>query len=232
MTGKRILSIDIGGSGVKAIILDERGKPLTERARVKTPAPATPGAVLKAVDSVVKTQGPFDRVSVGFPGVIRKGVVYTAYNLSPRWVGFNLAQALTKRLRKPARVANDADIQGMAAVRGRGVELAITLGTGMGSALFVDGKLVPNLELGHHPFHKGKEYEELIGDAGRKRIGRARWNALLERAIAELEHLFNYDTLYIGGGNTKYIDLKLPGNVRIVPNVLGLLGGIALWKDE
>ncbi len=231
MARKRTLSIDIGGSGVKAIVLDERGKPITERARVKTPAPATPGAILKAIGSLAQSQGSFERVSIGFPGVIRKGVVYTAYNLSPRWVGFNLGREASRRLRRPVRVANDADIQGMGAIRGRGVELTITLGTGMGSALFVDGKLVPNLELGHHPFHKGEEYEDLLGDEGRKQIGDGRWNRLLERAIAELEHLFNYDMLHIGGGNTKYIKFQLPENARIVPNVLGLLGGIALWKE-
>ena len=111
------------------------------------------------------------------------------------------------------------------------VELVLTLGTGMGSALFVDGRLVPNLEMAHHPFQRGKTYEELLGDKARKRVGRKKWNRRLLRAIRTLDHLFNYDRLYLGGGNAKRIAGKLPSNARIVENVAGLLGGIALWRD-
>ncbi len=227
----RILSIDIGGSGVKAIVIDQKGRPLTERTRMETPRPATPAAILRTIDRLAAAQRPFDRISLGFPGVIRKGVAYTAYNLHDRWVGFDIAAALRKRLHKPARVANDADIQGMGAVRGRGVELVLTLGTGLGSALFLDGRLVPNLEVAHHPFHKGLTYEEWLGKAGYDELGVKHWNRMLARAVAELEHLFNYDWLYLGGGNAKKVSLQgLPPNVKVVPNVLGLLGGAALWR--
>jgi polyphosphate glucokinase len=227
----RTLAVDIGGSGVKALVLDEAGEPLTERTRVETPLPAKPEPVIDAIATLAAGQGEFDRVSVGFPGVVRDGVTKTAVNLTPEWIGFDLATVLSDRLGKPVRVANDADIQGMGAISGKGVELVITLGTGFGSALFVDGKLVPNLELGHHPFRKGETYEEQMGRAALDKVGKEKWNNRLEKALASLQHLFNYDSLYIGGGEAKKITFELPSNTKIVPNVTGLLGGIALWRD-
>ncbi len=227
----RTLTVDIGGSGVKVMLLDEAGNALTERSRVETPQPPKPNAVIEAIAQLAAGQGEFHRVSVGFPGVVRGGVTYTAVNLDPDWVGFDFATTLSQRLGKPVRVANDADVQGLGAISGKGVEMAITLGTGFGSALFVDGKLVPNLEMGHHPFRKGETYEQQLGRAAMEKSGQPKWNSRLEKAIATLEHLFNYDYLYIGGGETKKITIQLPPNVKIVPNVTGLLGGIALWRD-
>lgn len=227
----RTLAVDIGGSGIKTIVLDEAGSPVTERNRTETPQPPKPEAVLGAIASLAASGGEFDRVSVGFPGVVRHGVTYTAVNLNPDWVGFDLALALQERLGKPVRVINDADMQGLGAISGQGVELVITLGTGFGSALFVDGKLVPNLEMGHHPFRKGETYEEQLGRAALEDVGQKKWNSRLEKAIATLQRLFNFDRLYIGGGEAKKITLDLPENVNIVPNMAGLLGGIALWRD-
>ncbi|MEM9976292.1 MAG: ROK family protein [Cyanobacteria bacterium P01_D01_bin.2] len=225
------LAVDIGGSGIKVILLDATGQTLGERARLKTPSPATPDAVLGAIATLAADQPAFDRVSVGFPGVVRQGVTYTAVNLDRAWVGFPLAERLTQQLKRPVKVANDADIQGLGAISGKGVELVVTLGTGFGSALFVDGHLVPNLEMAHHRFRKTESYEEQLGRAALEKVGKEKWNRRLKKAIAALEHLFNYDRLYIGGGETKNITLKLPSNIEIVPNVLGLLGGIALWQD-
>ena len=227
----RTLAIDIGGTGIKAVVLDETGKLLTERIRVKTPRPATPEAVINAIVELAKQQGEFDRVSVGFPGVVRRGITLNAPNLNGTWGGFHLADALMKKLGTPVRVANDADVQGFGVIAGHGVELVITLGTGFGSGLFVDGKLVPNLELGHHPLQKGKTYEDLLGDAALKKVGKKKWNRRLVRAIQTLDRTFNYDRLYIGGGNATRITVKLPSNVKIVSNVAGLLGGLALWRD-
>lgn len=227
----RTLSVDIGGSGVKVLVLDITGKPLTERARTDTPQPPKPQAVINAIVTLAASQGEFDRVSVGFPGVVRAGVTETAVNLDPEWIGFDLATTLSKRLNNPVRVINDADMQGLGAVSGKGVELVITLGTGFGSALFVDGLLVPNLEMGHHEFRKGETYEEQLGRATLEKVGEKKWNRRLQKAIASLEHLFNYDHLYIGGGEAVKVDIELPENVKMIPNITGLLGGIALWKD-
>ena len=176
--------------------------------------------------------GHFDRISVGFPGVVKRGVIKTAVNLTPKWIDVDLADRLEKRLSKPVRVANDADIQGYGAISGQGVELVVTLGTGFGSALFVNGHLVPNLEIPHHPFHKGKTYEECLGRAALKKNGGKTWNRRLEKAIATLQRTFNFDQLYIGGGEAKKIKTDLPRNAQIVPNKAGILGGIALWQDE
>ncbi|UCE63327.1 MAG: ROK family protein [Nitrospirota bacterium] len=228
----KTLAIDIGGTGTKAIILDEEGTPLTERGRLPTPQPATPKAILGVIGQLAKGQGPFDRVSVGFPGVIRHGVVFTAPNLDPSWVGFNLVAGLTRLLKKPVRAANDADVQGFGAIKGQDIELVITLGTGFGSALFVDGKLVPNLEMGHHPFRNGKTYEELLGDKALKKIGNKKWNKRLFKAIETLDRVLNFDNLYIGGGNSKKVHNPLPEKVALVSNAAGLLGGIAFWKFE
>jgi polyphosphate glucokinase len=227
----RTLSVDIGGSGVKTMVLDVTGKPLTERARLETPQPATPEVVINAIVVLAAAQGEFHRVSVGFPGVVRCGVTETAVNLDPSWVGFDLANTLSQQLNRPVRVINDADMQGLGAIAGKGVELVITLGTGFGSALFVDGKLVPNMEMGHHQFRKQETYEEQLGRTTLEKIGQKKWNRRLEKAIISLQNLFNYDYLYIGGGEAVKVNMHLPLNVKLIPNVTGLLGGIALWRD-
>lgn len=229
--GIRTLSVDIGGSGVKVMVLDITGNPLTERARKDTPNPAKPEPVINAIVELAATQGEFNRVSVGFPGVVRGGVTETAVNLDPDWIGLDLARKLSERLNKPVRVINDADMQGLGAIASSGVELVITLGTGFGSALFLDGKLVPNLEMGHHPFRKEETYEQQLGRAALEKVGENKWNKRLERAIASLQNLFNYDYLYIGGGEAGKVKIQLAENVKIVANVSGLLGGIALWRD-
>jgi polyphosphate glucokinase len=228
--GPVTFSIDIGGSGLKAMLLDGKGEPLSERQRVPTPAIPTPLAVLKGLDRLAALLPGFDRISVGFPGVIKHGVTYTAVNLHPRWMKFPLQQELEKRWKKPVRVANDADVAGAGAVKGQGVELVLTLGTGMGAALFADGRLCPGLELGHHPWKK-KTYEDYIGRRGLDKLGKARWNQYLLDVIDETGRLFNWDYLYLGGGNTKKITVKLPKSVSIVSNELGLLGGVALWRE-
>lgn len=226
------LAVDIGGSGIKAIALDKAGNPLTERARVNTPKPAKPEPMVAAIAQLAEGQGDFDRVSVGCPGVVHDGVIKRVTpNLDAAWIGFDLATVLAKRLGKPVRVANDADVQGWGAVTRQGLELVVTLGTGFGSALFINGRLVPNLELAHHPFHKDKTYEEHLGQAALDTAGKKRWNRRLEKAITTLQRLFNYDYLYIGGGNATKVTLDLPANVKVVPNVMGLLGGMALWQD-
>jgi len=225
------LAIDIGGSGLKAMLLDPKGKPLSERQRVVTPAIPTPTAVLKALDELAAMLPGFDRVSAGFPGVIKKGVTLGAFNLHPNWAGFPLQAELEKRWKKPVRVANDASIQGYGAVKGDGVEMTLTLGTGMGSSLFTNGHLCPGLELGHHPWKK-KTYEDYLGRRGLDKYGKKKWNELLQEAIAQTSATFNWDHLYLGGGNTKKIEFKLPKDVEIVSNESGILGGVALWRDQ
>jgi polyphosphate glucokinase len=226
------LAIDIGGTGVKAMLLDETGKPLTDRLRAKTPSPATPSAIIAIVADFAKQLSDFDRVSVGFPGVVKKGVVYTAANLDKKWIEYPLAENLSKALGKPVRAANDAVVQGLGAVTGTGVELVITLGTGMGAALYLDGIPIPSLEMGHHPFRNGKTYEDELGRRGLEKNGKRKWNKRLAEAIDQLYRLFYYDRIYIGGGNSKEVNIKLPKNAEIISNQDGILGGIKLWERD
>jgi polyphosphate glucokinase len=229
----KTLSIDIGGTGIKTILLDPRGEPLTERQRELTPRPADTSAVLALIQKMIAAYPEFDRVSVGFPGVVLSGVVKTAVNLGQDlWFDHPLQQKLEKLCRVPVRVINDADLQGYGVVDGKGVELVLTLGTGLGSALFADGHLVANLELGHHPFKKGKTYEERVCDAELKQHGKKEWSRRVHEALATLMPIFNPRVLHLGGGNAQHIKGKLPPNVRLFGNVDGMTGGIKLWTDR
>lgn len=226
------LAIDIGGSGIKGILLNPTGQPIGDRLRIATPQPSTPQAVLTGISELVHGLGEFDRVSVGFPGVIQLGRIKTAPNLDPSWPETYLVKDLEHQLKRSVRAANDADVQGFGAIKGKGVELVITLGTGFGTALFINGALVPNLEIAHHPFRKGKTYEDELGAAALKKVGKKKWNQRLAKAIQTLDRVINYDRLYLGGGNAKKVTIELPSNVTTVSNVAGLLGGIALWSDS
>jgi len=227
----RTLCIDIGGTGIKMLVLDALGRPVNERSRELTPSPARRIAVLGVIKKMIPSQPPFDRVSVGFPGVVTRGVVKNAPNLGTKlWRGFDLQRALEKLVRRPVRVINDADLQGYGVVQNKGVELVLTLGTGLGSALFIDGRLVPNLELGHHPFKKGKTYEDCVMDRVLKRIGKKAWSQRVLEMLEPLEACFNYDVVHIGGGNAKKLRAELPKNARVFDNVDGMRGGIRLWE--
>ncbi len=223
--------LDIGGSGIKGFTADAADRPTCERVRLETPHPATPEAMLAVIKEIVGEMPRFDRVAAGFPGVVVKGRTLTAPNLDPDWEGFDLAKALEKLTGKPARVANDAGVQGLAAIEGIGTELVLTLGTGMGFALYVDGHYVPNLEMAHHPFRQKKTYEELVGNAALESVGKKRWNRRVKKVIRQLAPIFNYRVLYLGGGNAKEIDFKLPANVKLIENIAGLLGGVKLWQQ-
>jgi polyphosphate glucokinase len=226
----RTLAIDIGGTGVKMIVLDAHARPVNERARTLTPKPATPEALLAVIKTMAAAQPPFDRVALGFPGIVKRGVTFSAPNLgNDFWLNFPLQGEVESIVGRPVRVMNDADLQGYGVITGKGVELALTLGTGLGAGLYVDGQLVPNLELGHHPWKKEKTYEERLCDAELNEIGKKRWSARVFEMIEQLAPIFNYDTLYIGGGNAEHIKGDLPSNVKLFSNVEGMTGGVKLW---
>jgi polyphosphate glucokinase len=228
------LSIDIGGTGLKASVLSPEGEFLVPPVRVPTPHPADPASLLGALSGLVSTLPPWDRIAVGFPGVVHNGVIRTAPNLgTDAFRGFDLGSAVETALGAPTRVGNDAEVQGLAAIRGTGVELVVTLGTGFGSSIFVDGHPCAHLELAHHPFWKGRTYEEALGDAALRHTSKRKWRRRLNRAIDQLRGLTNFDHLYIGGGNARHVKReKLPDDVSVVDNADGILGGIRLWQDD
>jgi polyphosphate glucokinase len=245
------LAIDVGGTGLKASVLNAEGAMLTDRVRIPTTYPMPPegkGGMVPSLVRLVETLPDYDRISVGFPGMVRLGHVLTAPHfwtakgpgspvdpeLRKAWAHFDLAAALTEALGKPTRVANDADMQGAAVVAGEGLELVVTLGTGFGTALFFDGSLLPHLEIAHQPFRKGETYNEQLGERVRKEIGDHRWNRRVRKALALLDALLFFDHLYLGGGNARRVvrdDLgDLLARTTTVDNSAGILGGIALWE--
>jgi polyphosphate glucokinase len=227
------LAIDIGATGLKAGVLDAGGALVVPHARVETPEHGKPDQVVEALLGLIQPLGAFDRISVGFPGVVRAGHVITAPNLGNEvWRDYPLAGVLTDRLGKPVRMLNDATVHGLGVIARTGLECVITLGTGFGFALFDNGRLTPHLELAHHPIRTDKDYDQYVGDAALKAIGRKRWNRRLARALSCVRNLTLYDLLYIGGGNARHIRLELEQNIRIVPNEAGITGGVRLWDPR
>jgi len=196
-----ILAIDIGGSHIKGNILNPKGEEQVKYSKLDTPNLATPEAVVQTILQLVRDMPEYEKVSVGFPGYIRNGVVFTAPNLgNERWKQIDLGQQISNALRKPVRLVNDADQLGLGVVSGKGLELAVTLGTGVGTACVMDGYLLPHLELAHHPI--------------RKEI---------------LKTVFNYDRLYLGGGNASGLTIPLENNIHLFTNEDGIKGGAKLW---
>lgn len=203
-----------------------------ERARIATPLGARPAKIVALLAELARDMPPFERVSVGFPGMVRDGRVLTAPNLgNDLWRGFPLASVLGKALRAPVRLANDADVHGYAVIAGRGLELVVTLGTGFGTALYEDGRLCPHLEISQMPFRKGETYDEQLGNRARKAIGNRKWQKRVWKAIENLRVLTTFDHLYVGGGNAGKLDGPLPDDVTLVDNHAGLCGGVFLWRD-
>jgi len=229
-TFEKILSIDIGGSHIKATILDKQGNLTVDYQKLDTPKPSSPENILKTIQALIKNFTAYDCISVGFPGYVKDGVVKTAPNLgSSFWKDVDLKKMLSDALGKPAKVVNDADMQGLGVVSGKGFEMAVTLGTGFGSALLIDGYLLPHLEVAHHPIKKDTDYDRYIGDDALEEIGDKRWNKRLKKVLEILKTVFNYDHLYIGGGNAKRINFDLDANMTIVSNKDGIKGGARLW---
>jgi len=228
-----VLSIDIGGSHIKATILNKQGELTMEYDKVVTPMPSTPQNMIEAIKGLVKNFPAYDKISVGFPGYIKNGVVKTAPNLDTKaWADFDLQGKLAEALGKPAYVVNDADMQGLGVVNGKGFEMVVTLGTGFGTAFLLDGVLLPHMEVSHHPIAKGMDYDEYIGDKALDVLGDKKWNKRMQKVFNVLKTVFNYDTLYIGGGNARKLKIKLDKNMKIVTNEDGIKGGARLWQEK
>lgn len=232
-TNEKILSIDIGGSHIKATVLNNNGDFLQEYQRQVTPKPSSPQKIMEVIKTLAKHFPEYNRIAAGFPGYIKNGVVKTAPKLSTDlWKDYDLAKNLEKALGKPALVINDADLQGMALATGKGFEMVITLGTGFGSALLRDGILLPHLEMSLHPITKSKTYNDYIGEDALLKIGKEKWNERMKKVLDILKTVFNYDHLFISGGNAQILSFKLDDNVTIEDNKDGIKGGAILWKQK
>jgi polyphosphate glucokinase len=231
--GLRTLAVDIGGTGIKASVLDAAGRMVVERVRVATPYPCRPEILLRSIADLTAQLPSADRVSIGFPGVIRGGRVITAPHFdAASWQDYPLEATLSRRLGKPARLLNDAEVQGLGVIAGRGLEVVLTLGTGVGTAVFTNGRLAPHLELAHHPIHKRKSYNDYIGNAARIALTAKKWNRRVLNMVEIVYSLLHYDVLHVGGGNATRLNIDLPNNVRITSNDAGITGGIHLWNED
>jgi len=238
------LSVDIGGTGLKASVLDADGAMVADRVKIPTPYPLPPDKLVGSLKRLIAPLPKAERASAGFPGMVRDVIVISSPHfvtvagpgtdvdphLERLWNRFDLAADLTREFGIPTKVANDADIQGAAVVQGVGLELVVTLGTGFGTGLFYHGELMPHLEIAHQPFRKGEDYDSQLGEATRKEIGEDRWNKRVVKAIANMRALTAFDHLYIGGGNSRrVVRHHLPDDVTVIDNSAGILGGIRLW---
>ncbi len=229
----KILAIDIGGSHIKATVLNTNGEFLQAYEREVTPKPSSPQSVLALIKIIASRFPTFDKIAAGFPGYIRDGVVKTAPKLGNNlWEGFDLAKSLEEMLGKPVLAINDADFQGIALAKGKGIEMVITLGTGFGSAIMREGVLLPHLEMSQHPVTKNKNYNDYVGEEALQKIGKRKWNRRMEKVIRILKTVFNYDHLYISGGNARFIDFKLDENIIVDDNKDGIKGGALLWRQK
>lgn len=225
-----ILSLDIGGTSVKACILTKDGELFSEYTKLPTPKNATPEALIDVISELVADLTPYSKIAIGFPGYVKCGIVKTGVNLAKsKWPDYPLAQTISDLFDKPVRLINDADQQALGIVKGKGFEIVLTLGTGFGTSLTYDGELLPHLELAHLPVSKNKDYDDYIGDRAFIKEGEKKWNERLQRIIGIYKTVFNYDELYLGGGNAKHINFELDSNIHVVSNRDGIKGGAKLW---
>lgn len=245
-----ILGIDIGGSGIKGAPVDtDQGVMKAERARIPTPVPSTPeavtGVIRELADKFPDTTGP---IGITFPAVVKNGRTLSAANVDPAWVDFEAATFFTAKLGRPTTVINDADAAGIAEMRfgaGRGIRgtvIMLTLGTGIGSAIFVDGKLLPNTEFGHMEV-RGKEAEARASERVRdeKNLGWEQWGQRVGEVVARMAALFTPDLFIIGGGVSRKAEKFLPAvqamvKVPVVPaqlqNQAGLIGAALVAAES
>lgn len=244
-----LLGIDIGGTGIKGAPVDtETGQLTAERLRIPTPQPALPNAVADVVEQIAAHFNYRGPAGITFPAVVKKGVIYTAANVDDSWIGTNAGDLFSRHVGGPAYVVNDADAAGVAEMRfgaGKdrpGVVIMVTLGTGIGSAVFLDGKLLPNSEFGHLQI-RGRDAEKRASEKVRedKKLSWKQWSKRLSEFLNEMEKLFSPDLFIIGGGISKksekfFPHLKTKTEVIVVPaqmrNEAGIIGAAYLARPQ
>jgi polyphosphate glucokinase len=217
MRHKRVLAIDVGGSHVKMRVFGRR-----ELRQFDSGPDLTPRRMVSRVHEMTG-DWTYDAVSIGYPGVVLHGkVVADPHNLGPGWVGFDFRKAFGR----PTRIMNDAAMQAVGSYEG-GRMLFLGLGTGLGSAMIVDGVVAP-MELAHLPYKKGRTYEDFVGARGLKRLGGKKWRRTVNEVVVQLSTLLEADYVVIGGGNARKLK-RLPKNARLGSNDFAFLGGFRIW---
>ena len=240
---RQVLGIDVGGSGVKGALVNlDKGRLSGERFRIPTPKPATPEAVSEAVREIVQFFNYSGPVGCGFPSIVKNGVAMTAANIDERWIGVNIERIFGKETNCSFAATNDADAAGIAEMHygagkgNKGVVLMITIGTGIGTALFNNGQLIPNTEFGHVYWHNKKPVENFCSSGARERlkISRKEWAKRFNAYLHHLERLLSPDLFILGGGESKHFDKYkelLDPEAPVVPaqllNNAGIIGAAA-----
>ncbi|WIK64606.1 ROK family protein [Gleimia hominis] len=247
MDDVRTLAVDCGGGGIKASVLDRSGTMVAPAVRTATPYPLPPTLLVSTIEDLAGQLPDFDRVTVGMPGMIRHGVVIATPHyvtrdgprsrvlpeLVEQWERFDMRSALKAALSSPALVLNDAEVAGAGVITGTGLEMIVTLGTGLGNAVFDGGRLAPHTEISQGPVRWGLTYDDYVGEHERLRLGDAHWSRRIRRIVAALRSMYMWDRLYLGGGNSVRITpthrQRLGDEVVIVPNDAGIRGGVRAW---
>ncbi|MBE6476168.1 MAG: ROK family protein [Actinomyces succiniciruminis] len=248
MTTTTTLSVDCGGGGIKASVLDADGAIISRALRTPTPYPLPPELLVDTIKDLADQLPPADRVTVGMPGMIRHGVVIATPHYitkdGPRsrvlpelveaWARFDMGGRLQGTLGRPVLVLNDAEVAGAGVVTGHGLEMIVTLGTGLGNAVFDNGVLAPHVEVSQGPVRWGLSYDDYIGEHERLRLGDAHWSRRVRRVVEALRPMYMWDRLYLGGGNSRRITAfqldKIGDDVVVVPNEAGMTGGARCWE--
>lgn len=226
-TRRYTLAFDVGGTNVKAALLGKTGDQVTERIKEPTPERLTPATLLAVLERMAGHMPHYDRVAVGIPGIVHRDVVFSLPASGSRaFKSYPLGAALGERLGVPVRVTNDAAMHGLGTIGGEGVEMVITLGTGLGTALFIDGVLSAH----YQTLSDDDEPFSPYGDRVLKRLGRRRWERRVHALFEQLRLITNFDHLFVGGGNAKRLVEPLPRRVTRIHNVAGVLGGHRLWE--
>ena len=241
---KKVLGIDVGGTGIKGAVVNlETGKLTHSKIRILTPSPATPESVALAVKEIVERTGvKKGMVGAGFPAIIKNGVSMSAANIDKSWIGTNVSKVFSKQTKCKFVIANDADVAGVAEMKfgkgkgEKGTVIFLTLGTGIGSAVFIDGKLVPNTEFGHLKFGKGiAEHQFSYKVKKINNLSFKQWGKGLNTYLQHIEFIFSPDMIILGGGGSKKfkefeseLDLKCKVTPAALLNDAGVIGAAVL----
>lgn len=241
------LAVDCGGGGIKASVLDTAGTVHAPPVRATTPYPLPPHRLVRTITSLAEQLPAAARATVGMPGMLRHGVVVATPHYVTRsgprtrvlpelvlhWSGFDMRSAVEDALGLPTLVLNDAEVHGAGVIAGAGLEMIVTLGTGLGNAVFDGGGLAPHIELSQGPVRWGLTYDDYIGEHERLRLGDAHWSRRVRKVVDALRPMYLWDRLYLGGGNSRRIVPavleRLGDDVVIVPNSAGIVGGVRAW---